>query len=118
MQTLATGEVFAALDASPRGLSSADAAARRDRFGPNELPPAGRRGLWRDLVGQFNRPSQAVFTCRVCGFVEHADLNSSHNIAQRGWMAWVCGAQSQAVAETVVRSRQRSPACSRSARRR
>lgn len=53
VQTLATGEVFAALDASPRGLASADAAARRDRFGPNELPPAGRRGLWRDLVGQF-----------------------------------------------------------------
>ncbi|WP_327398318.1 RNA-guided endonuclease InsQ/TnpB family protein [Streptomyces phaeochromogenes] len=49
-----------------------------------------------------NRPSQAVFTCRVCGFVEHADLNSSHNIAQRGWMAWVCGAESQAPVLTLI----------------
>ncbi|WP_333492217.1 cation-transporting P-type ATPase [Streptomyces camelliae] len=53
MQTLPAEKVFAALDTSPRGLASADAAARRDRFGPNELPPAGHRGLWRDLVGQF-----------------------------------------------------------------
>ncbi|MDX3231369.1 cation-transporting P-type ATPase [Streptomyces sp. ME19-01-6] len=53
VQTLTTGEVFTALDTSPRGLASADAAARRDRFGPNELPPAGQRALWRDLVGQF-----------------------------------------------------------------
>ncbi|WP_235990204.1 cation-translocating P-type ATPase [Streptomyces ureilyticus] len=53
VQTFATTDVFAALGTSPRGLASADAAARRDRYGPNELPPAGRRGLWRDLVGQF-----------------------------------------------------------------
>lgn len=53
VRPLATGEVFAALDISPRGLTSAEAAARRDRFGPNELPHAKRRGLWRDLVGQF-----------------------------------------------------------------
>ncbi|MEU0398386.1 cation-transporting P-type ATPase [Streptomyces sp. NPDC006208] len=53
MQSLAAGEVLASLDTSPRGLASADAAARRERFGPNDLPPARRRGLWRDLVGQF-----------------------------------------------------------------
>ncbi|MFF7765074.1 cation-translocating P-type ATPase [Streptomyces massasporeus] len=53
MQKVATAEVFAALDTSPRGLASADAAARRDRYGPNELPPAVRRGVWRELVGQF-----------------------------------------------------------------
>lgn len=45
-----------------------------------------------------NRPSQAVFTCRSCGFVEHADLNSSHNIAARGWWVWVRGAKSVAPA--------------------
>ncbi|MGW6389279.1 zinc ribbon domain-containing protein [Streptomyces sp. NPDC055103] len=43
-----------------------------------------------------NRPSQAVFACQVCGFVEHADLNSSRNIAARGWWTWVRGAESQA----------------------
>jgi IS605 OrfB family transposase len=53
-------------------------------------------------IGRRNRPSQAVFTCRSCGFVEHADLNSSHNIALRGWMAWVCGAQSTAPTLTLT----------------
>ncbi|MFB7225453.1 cation-translocating P-type ATPase [Streptomyces sp. NPDC056227] len=53
VQTLSAGQVFAALGTSPRGLASADAVARRDRFGPNELPRTGRRGLWRDLAGQF-----------------------------------------------------------------
>lgn len=53
VQTLATGEAFAALGTSPRGLASAEATARRARFGPNELPHAGRRGLWRDLAAQF-----------------------------------------------------------------
>ncbi|MFE7602676.1 RNA-guided endonuclease InsQ/TnpB family protein [Streptomyces sp. NPDC057494] len=49
-----------------------------------------------------NRPSQAVFACRACGFVEHADLNSSHNIAARGWWTWVRGAESRAPALTLT----------------
>ncbi|MFJ7954762.1 RNA-guided endonuclease InsQ/TnpB family protein [Streptomyces sp. NPDC096319] len=49
-------------------------------------------------VDRRNRPSQAVFACQACGFVEHADLNSSHNIAARGWWTWVRGAESQAPA--------------------
>ncbi|MFI2368084.1 cation-translocating P-type ATPase [Streptomyces sp. NPDC018833] len=53
VQTLPTGDVFTALNTSLRGLTSAEVAARRNRFGPNELPPAGRTGLWRDLAGQF-----------------------------------------------------------------
>ncbi|MFH9721760.1 RNA-guided endonuclease InsQ/TnpB family protein [Streptomyces sp. NPDC017254] len=46
-------------------------------------------------IDRRNRPSQAVLACRACGFVEHADLNSSHNIAARGWWTWVRGAESQ-----------------------
>ncbi|MFE6816915.1 RNA-guided endonuclease InsQ/TnpB family protein [Streptomyces sp. NPDC057677] len=53
-------------------------------------------------VDRRNRPSQAVFACQACGFVEHADLNSSHNIAARGWCAWVRGAESQVPAVTRV----------------
>ncbi|MDQ0990826.1 transposase [Streptomyces sp. V3I7] len=49
-----------------------------------------------------NRPDQATFTCRVCGFVEHADLNASHNISQRGWSKWVRGAESQAPALALL----------------
>lgn len=53
-------------------------------------------------VDKRNRPSQAVFTCRSCGFVEHADLNASHVISQRGWWTWVRGAESQVPALTLV----------------
>ncbi|MGW3687660.1 zinc ribbon domain-containing protein [Streptomyces sp. NPDC005125] len=53
-------------------------------------------------VERGNRPSQAVFACRSCGFVEHADHNSSHNIAHRGWYAWVRGAESTAPALTLI----------------
>ncbi|MGW0626043.1 RNA-guided endonuclease InsQ/TnpB family protein [Streptomyces sp. NPDC002758] len=53
-------------------------------------------------IDKRNRPSQAVFTCRSCGFVEHADLNASHTISRRGWWTWVRGAESQAPALTLV----------------
>ncbi|WP_326779129.1 RNA-guided endonuclease InsQ/TnpB family protein [Streptomyces sp. NBC_01445] len=53
-------------------------------------------------TARANRPAQARFACRVCGFVEHADHNASHNIRQRGWMVWVCGAQSTAPELTLI----------------
>ncbi|MER6310206.1 cation-transporting P-type ATPase [Streptomyces sp. NPDC001657] len=53
LQTGTREEVFAALGTTPRGLSEADAVARRDRYGPNELPRARRRGVWRQLAAQF-----------------------------------------------------------------
>ncbi|MEU6379850.1 cation-transporting P-type ATPase [Streptomyces sp. NPDC046909] len=53
VQTLATRDVFTALGTSPRGLEPPEAAVRRERYGPNELPRPHRRAWWRDLVGQF-----------------------------------------------------------------
>ncbi|MFF7356393.1 cation-translocating P-type ATPase [Streptomyces filipinensis] len=46
-------DVFAVLGSSPRGLTSDEAATRRDRHGPNELPGVRRGQVWRRLVAQF-----------------------------------------------------------------
>ena len=46
-------------------------------------------------VDRRNRPSQAVFVCRSCGVVAHADLNAPRVIAQRGEDAWAAGRESR-----------------------
>jgi calcium-translocating P-type ATPase len=53
VRALPAADVYAALDSSPRGLSGVEAAARHARLGANELPPPGRRRLWRRFAGQF-----------------------------------------------------------------
>jgi calcium-translocating P-type ATPase len=50
---VAAPEVFAAMGSSPRGLSTADAAERLARVGPNELPQPRGRGLLRRFAAQF-----------------------------------------------------------------
>jgi len=49
-------------------------------------------------AGRRNRVSQALFTCRNCGVVAHADRNASRNIAARGKVAWDAGRESRAPA--------------------
>ncbi|WP_446461701.1 RNA-guided endonuclease InsQ/TnpB family protein [Streptomyces sp. BRA346] len=49
-------------------------------------------------IDRVNRVSQAWFVCRDCGFVDHADRNSSRNIRARAWALWRRGAQSTAPA--------------------
>jgi len=46
-------------------------------------------------VDKRNRPSQAVFACRSCGVVAHADHNSSRVIGQRGERMWTAGRESR-----------------------
>ncbi len=51
--TLDKEQVLAQLDASPEGLSAAEAARRLERYGRNELEERGLRSPWAVLAGQF-----------------------------------------------------------------
>ncbi|XKK64654.1 transposase [Streptomyces sp. ARC32] len=46
-------------------------------------------------VDRKNRVDQALFICRNCGVVAHADRIASHNIAQRGAAVWNAGRESR-----------------------
>jgi IS605 OrfB family transposase len=46
-------------------------------------------------IDKKNRASQALFTCRNCGVVAHADRNASHNIARKGDAVWIAGRESR-----------------------
>jgi len=48
--------VLAEFDASPGGLTAAQAAARLERYGPNRLPRAAGAPWWRVLLRQFAGP--------------------------------------------------------------
>ena len=51
--TLTPEAVFAALDTGPRGLSEAEAAARLERHGPNQLAAGKKISAWGILLRQF-----------------------------------------------------------------
>jgi P-type Ca2+ transporter type 2C len=57
---LAVAEVLAALEATPTGLSAADADERRAQYGPNELLIAPPAPWWRVLLRQFVSPLIAI----------------------------------------------------------
>ena len=46
-------------------------------------------------IDKKNRVNQALFVCRSCGVVAHADRNASRNIAARGAVAWSAGRESR-----------------------
>ena len=46
-------------------------------------------------IEKKNRVDQALFICRKCGVVAHADRNASHNIAARGRVVWIAGRESR-----------------------
>lgn len=49
-----------------------------------------------------NRPTQAVFFCRGCGVVAHADRNASRNLSARAARVWDSGAQSTVPAASTT----------------
>jgi len=51
---LAVAEATERLAASPDGLTSAEAAERRARYGPNRLPEAKPRSAWVRFIAQFH----------------------------------------------------------------
>jgi putative transposase len=46
-------------------------------------------------IDKKNRLKQALFTCRNCGVVAHADRNASRNLARKGEAAWNAGRESR-----------------------
>ena len=65
---LAVHEVVLLLETDPaRGLSDEEAAARRERFGPNLLPTAARGGVLRRLLRQLQNP--LIYVLVVAGVV-------------------------------------------------
>jgi len=46
-------------------------------------------------IEKENRVDQALFICRGCGVVAHADRNASHVIGQRGEIVWNAGRESR-----------------------
>ena len=59
--TLSVEEVLRAEESDPRqGLSSAEAASRADRFGPNALAAGGAEPRWRAFIRQYSDPMQIV----------------------------------------------------------
>jgi transposase len=56
----------------------------------------------KHMVAEAERTGRGIalawFACRSCGFVDHADRNSSRNIRARAWEVWRRGAPSTAPA--------------------
>ncbi|MGZ4240286.1 MAG: cation-translocating P-type ATPase [Actinomycetota bacterium] len=76
---LVEGEAFADARAHRRGLSSAEAAARLERFGPNEVPPQPPEPLARRILRQFREPMALLLmaTAAIEAFVLRKGVEAS-----------------------------------------
>jgi IS605 OrfB family transposase len=57
---------------------------------------------WCGHTEKANRPTQALFSCRSCSVVAHADHNAARNIAARAEHVWAAVNQPHAADTTVL----------------
>ncbi len=74
-------EVFAALQASERGLTESEARARLERFGPNRLPEQEAPPLWKIALRQFYSPLIYILLFAAIVSVFLGDLKDAGFIA-------------------------------------
>jgi len=74
-------KALGALNAQATGLSTAEAAARLQRYGPNRIPTAGAPPWWRILLRQFVSPLIAVLALAAVLSIAIGDLADAGFIA-------------------------------------
>ncbi|HNO88324.1 MAG TPA: cation-transporting P-type ATPase, partial [Rhodocyclaceae bacterium] len=107
-------DVLDALRSSPHGLTTADAAERLRRYGPNRLPGRPGPGPWQRLAQQFHQP--LIYILLASGAIalllgEWADagvifgvvlVNALIGFVQEGKAADALAALARSVASTVT----------------
>src|SRR5690242_21462326 len=107
--TLSPEEVLRAEEANPRhGLSSAEAASRAARFGPNALAAGRAEPRWRAFIRQYSDPMQIVLlVAGVLSLFPLRQLGTGLLLIALTLANAVLGLQQEGEAESAVAALQR-----------